>query len=88
MVRRMHRTNIYLTDEQITQLDRRARAEGVSRAELIRQLLDRLLGSEVDRLGADVAAIDASFGLLADMEIELDRGDGARGAHLERVATS
>ncbi|TQM15306.1 CopG family transcriptional regulator [Pseudonocardia kunmingensis] len=84
----MHRTNIYLTDEQITQLDRRAQAEGVSRAELIRRLLDRLLDSEADRLGADVAAIDASFGLLADMEIELDRGDGARGAHLERIAHS
>lgn len=88
MVRCMHRTNIYLTDEQVVQLDRRARAEGVSRAELIRQLLDRLLGTESDRLGADVAAIDASFGLLADVEIELDRGDGARGAHLERIANA
>jgi hypothetical protein len=84
----MHRTNIYLTDEQVAQLDRRARAEGVSRAELIRQLLDRLLRSESDRLSADVAAIDASFGMLADAEIELDRADGARGAHLERVANS
>jgi predicted nucleic acid-binding protein len=57
------RTNIYLTDEQVAQLDRPARAEGVSRAELIRQLLDRLLHSESDRLSADVAAIDASFGI-------------------------
>ena len=88
MVRRMHRTNIYLTDEQIAQLDRRAQAEGVSRAELIRQLLDRLLHSDSDRLSADIAAIDASFGLLADVEIELDRTDGARGAHLERIANS
>lgn len=84
----MNRTNIYLSDEQIAQLDRRARAEGVSRAELIRQLLDRLLYGESDRLSADLAAIDASFGLLADVEIELDRSDGARGAHLERIATS
>ena len=88
MVRCMRRTNIYLTDEQVAQLDRRARAEGVSRAELIRQLLDRLLRSESDRLSADVAAIDESFGMLADAEIELDRADGARGAHLERVANS
>ena len=65
----MHRTNIYLTDEQIAQLD-------------------RLLHSESDRLSADVAAIDASFGLLADVEIELDRSYGARGAHLERIASS
>lgn len=88
MVRCMHRTNIYLTDEQIAQLDRRAHAEGVSRAELIRQLLDRLLHTESDRLSADIAAIDASFGLLVDMEIELDRSDGARGAHLDQIANS
>ena len=88
MVRCMHRTNIYLTDEQVAQLDRRARAEGMSRAELIRQLLDRLLGTESDRLGADIAAIDASYGLLADVEIELDRSDGARGAHLDRIANA
>jgi metal-responsive CopG/Arc/MetJ family transcriptional regulator len=88
MVRCMHRTNIYLTDEQIARLDRRARAEGVSRAELIRQLLDRLLDSDSDRLGADLVAIDMSFGLLSDVEIELDRADGARGAHLERIANS
>jgi metal-responsive CopG/Arc/MetJ family transcriptional regulator len=84
----MHRTNIYLTDEQVAQLDRRARAEGMSRAELIRQLLDRMLHTDSDRLGADLAAIDMSFGLLADVEIELDRSDGARGAHLERIARS
>ncbi|MGH3585445.1 MAG: CopG family transcriptional regulator [Pseudonocardia sp.] len=84
----MHRTNIYLTDEQVSELDRRARAEGVSRAELIRQLLDRLLQSESDRVGADLAAIDASFGQLVEVEIEFDRSDGARGAHLERIATS
>jgi hypothetical protein len=84
----MNRTNIYLSDEQIAQLDRRARAEGVSRAELIRQLLDRLLYGESDQLSADLAAIDASFGLLADVEIELDRSDGARGTHLERIARS
>jgi metal-responsive CopG/Arc/MetJ family transcriptional regulator len=84
----MHRTNIYLTDEQIAQLDRRARAEGVSRAELIRRLLDRLLDSDSDRLGADVVAIDMSFGVLSDVEIELDRADGARDAHLERIANS
>jgi hypothetical protein len=41
--------------------------------------------SEADRLSADVAAIDASFGLPADAEIELDRTDGARGAHLEQI---
>lgn len=82
----MNRTNIYLTDEQRAQLDARARAEGVSRAELVRRVLDRALHGESDRLAADQAAIAESFGVLADDEFELDRGDGARGAHLERIA--
>jgi hypothetical protein len=60
----------------------------VSHGELIRQLLDRLLHTDSDRLGADLAAIDMSFGLLTDVEIELDRTDGARGAHLERITRS
>ncbi len=84
----MNRTNIYLSDEQREQLDERARAEGVSRAELIRQLLDRLLRGESDRLSADLAAIEESFGVLDDEEIVLDRTDGARGAHLGRIARS
>lgn len=87
----MNRTNIYLTDQQREQLDARARAEGVSRAELVRRVLDRALHGESDRLAADLAAITDSFGVLAhdgmeDDEIELDRGDGARGAHLARIA--
>jgi metal-responsive CopG/Arc/MetJ family transcriptional regulator len=82
----MHRTNIYLSDEQRDALDARARAEGVSRAELIRRMLDRTLQGESDRLTADLAAISGSFGALVDEEIVVDRGDGARGAHLERVA--
>ena len=53
----MNRTNIYLTDEQREQLDSRARAERVSRAELIRQVLDRAISGESDRLDADLAAI-------------------------------
>ncbi|WP_300014865.1 CopG family transcriptional regulator [Pseudonocardia sp.] len=82
----MNRTNIYLTDEQREQLDARARAEGMSRAELIRRVLDRALHGESDRLTADLAAITGSFGALADDGVEFDRGDGARGAHLERIA--
>ena len=41
--------------------------------------------TESDRLSVDVDAIDASFGLLADEAIELDRSDGARGAHLKQI---
>ena len=85
----MHRTNIYLTDQQREQLDARAHAEGMSRAELVRRVLDRALHGESDRLAADLAAITDSFGVLADdmpaAGLELDRGDGTRGAHLERI---
>jgi hypothetical protein len=85
----MDRTNIYLTAEQRAGLDARARAVGMSRAELIRQVLDRELsgGSEPDPLAADLAAIEDSFGALGGGALSLDRGDGARGAHLERIAT-
>jgi Ribbon-helix-helix protein, copG family len=86
MVWCMNRTNIYLTDEQREQLDARARAEKVSRAELIRQVLDRAISGESDRLDADLAAIEGSFGALDGEEFVSDRSDGARGAHLDRVS--
>jgi hypothetical protein len=86
MVWCMHRTNIYLTEEQRAQLDARARAEGISRAELVRNVLDRAIRGDANRLAADLAAITDSFGALADDSFELDRSDGARGAHLEHVA--
>ena len=65
----MKRTNIYLADGQAEALDRVAEAEGVSRAELIRGLIDRAISSQpgVD-LAADLAAINASFGVLAGQE--------------------
>lgn len=86
MFRCMHRTNIYLTDEQRTALAERARAEGTSAADLVRRLIDQALFGRDDDLGAGLAAIDASFGVLADEDLDLDRSDGARGAHLERVS--
>jgi hypothetical protein len=82
----MNRTNIYLTDEQRVRLDARARAEGVSRAELIRAALDRALDDGTSELlDADLAAIESSFGVLTD-EFFVDRRDGAREAHLRRIA--
>lgn len=44
----MERTSIYLERRQTTMLDRLAAGEGVSRAEVIRRLLDRALGGEDD----------------------------------------
>ncbi len=77
----MKRTNIYLDEQQAELLDRLARAEGVSRAEIIRRLLDRSLRGEVDDVAARVAAIDESFGVLADSEWT-DRRSGDREKHL------
>ena len=47
--------------------------------------MQRMHHSDANRLTADVAAIDASFGVLAGGAAELDRGDGARGAHLKQI---
>ena len=77
----MHRTNIYLDDRQVGLLDRIASDEGVSRAELIRRFIDRVLAGADDTLERDLAAIDASFGALANIEYD-DRGPGDREAHL------
>jgi predicted DNA-binding protein len=44
----MHRTQIYLTDEQRERIGRMAEDRGVSRAEVIRGILDRELGIVVD----------------------------------------
>lgn len=81
----MRRTNIYLDDDQCRALDRRAADAGISRAELIRRYLDEALGRGHDDLAADLAAIDAAFGLWADREVELvDRAPGEREADLEQ----
>ena len=83
MMRCMQRTNIYLEREQTEQLDRLAAIEGVSRAEVIRRLLDRALHGADDPT-SDLAAIDASFGALADGEwAERDADDRQR--HLDEV---
>ena len=82
----MERTNIYLPPELRAALDARARVEGLSRAEVIRRLLDRALHDEVDDLQSDLAAIDEAFGALRDETIDVDRADRARAAHLERIA--
>ncbi len=82
----MKRTNIYLGEAQSTALDQVARAQGVSRAELIRQLIDASLGAPgAADLDADLAAIRESFGVLRDEEIPLGRGPDDRARHLDRM---
>jgi plasmid stability protein len=84
----MRRTNIYLSDEQRTALVARAAAEGTSAAELVRRLIDQMLLGSSDDLIADLAAVDASFGVLRDdeLDVDIDRADGQRGAHLRRIS--
>lgn len=80
----MKRTNIYLEDRQTETLDRLAAQEGVSRAEMIRRLLDRaLVGADAD-LATALAAIDSSFGVLADIDIP-ERAPDDRDIHLARM---
>jgi len=80
----MRRTNIYLDEEQSALLDRLAAEEGVSRAELIRRLLGRALTGTDHDLTVDLDAIDASFGVLADVEPAAREPD-ARQRHLDRM---
>lgn len=59
----MHRTNVYLTEEQERALDARAQAEGVSRSDVLRSVLDRELG-----LGhSDDPELDAALVAVADL---------------------
>jgi protein involved in polysaccharide export with SLBB domain len=54
----MHRTNIYLTEEQERALDAVARAGGITRSEVIRLILDRHLRSGLaDAIEAALAAV-------------------------------
>jgi len=84
----MKRTNIYLADEQSAALEDLARARGISRAELIRQFIDRGITTPgVADLEGDLAAIRESFGTLRDDAVGSGRGPDERARHLERVAT-
>jgi len=81
----MRRTNIYLDEAQTAVLDSVARAQGISRAELVRRLVDRGVSATPSDLDADLSAIDEAFGVLAGDEPG-ERGQDARAAHLERVS--
>lgn len=83
----MKRTNIYLADAQSAALAEASRARGVSRAELIRELIDSgISGMGSADLDADLAAIDDAYGVLADSDEFLARGPDDRASHLDRIA--
>ncbi len=84
-MRCMRRTNIYLSDEQRTALAARAATDGTTVAAVVRRLIDRALSDDGDDLVGDITAIEASFGVLRGADIDIDRGDGVRGEHLESM---
>ena len=82
----MQRTNIYLEERQAAGLDAVARREGVTRAEVVRRYVDRGLGSDLGDLAGDLEVIERTSGCLADdADLDVERGDGDRAAHLERM---
>ncbi len=81
----MKRTNIYLDEGQSAALEQVARTQGISRAELIRRLIDRSISASAD-LDADLAAIRDSFGIARDEDISFGRGFDERSQHLDHVA--
>lgn len=84
------RTNIYLEARQSAALDDAARARGISRARLVRQLIDGGIGTDsAGDLEADLAALDASFGILSHVDAYPDvaRGPDARSRHLKQMAS-
>ncbi|MDR1238376.1 MAG: ribbon-helix-helix domain-containing protein [Propionibacteriaceae bacterium] len=78
----MQRTNIFLDERQTAVLDRIAADGGVSRSVVIRELLDGALFGRGDDAAEDIAAIEASFGVLKDFE-PLDRGIAERDRYLQ-----
>lgn len=58
------RTLVDIPEQAVRRLDARARSEGVSRAALIREAIDRWLGPE------EVLSINDVFGLWADYDID------------------
>ena len=77
----MQRTQIYLTDEQQRRIAGRAQDSRVSKAEVIRRILDQELGI-VDGAADRLAAVDATTGILPDAPdwpewLDAVRGEGS-----------
>ena len=83
----MKRTNIYLDEGQSAAVEQVARTQGISRAEVIRQLIARSIGSSgASDLDTDLAAIRDSFGIARDEDASSGRGPDERSQHLGRMA--
>ena len=85
----MKRTNIYLEQRQAVALDKLAADEGISRAELVRRIIDAALGNHVGSLERDPTAIRASAGVLQDSESKWSwRAVDDRQRHLAKIWNS
>ena len=78
---------MYLDEAQTAVLDEVAYGQGISRAELIRRLLDRGIATTPVDQEADLGAIAESFGVLAAEDFS-GRGPDQREAHLDRLRHS
>ena len=79
------RALISLGDDRIAQLDRIAKARGLSRAAVIREAVDRVIedsAPDADEQARRHAAIDAAFGLWKD---RTDIGDAVEWQRRERA---
>ncbi|HEV3311983.1 MAG TPA: ribbon-helix-helix protein, CopG family [Chloroflexota bacterium] len=82
----MNRTNIYLEEAQATALRIEAKHRGITRSQLIRQLIDQgLREPPVSDLESDLAAIRESHGVLKDSPEPPPRETGDREKHLAAV---
>lgn len=71
------RTQVYFTKEQRRQLDARAKREGKTLAQVVREAVDAHVAQTPPDLGA---VLDETFGSMPDLEVpprrEWDRGYG------------
>lgn len=80
----MRRTNLYLDEAHTAALDAIASAEGISRAEVVRRLIERGVSASPADLDVDLAAIEESFAVWSAGPGPA-RGPDERAAHLDRI---
>ncbi len=86
----MHRTQIYLDDDQTARLDRYAAAEGTSRSMVIRRAVDTYLSQE-DQDAAEWQAqwrraIDGTAGIASYLDEGEEYVEGIRREDAERLS--
>ncbi len=83
---RVRRTVIHLDERQTAALAAVARRRGVTRAEVVRHMIDDGLAAASGDLQDDLQVIGASFGVLADgAPTPLEQKISSRDEHLARL---